>query len=61
MIDEPAPDFTLPAWTPAGRVDLTLSEQRGAPVVLAFYPADFTFVCPTELGDLAGGREPRQP
>ena len=41
MIDSPAPDFTLPAWTPAGRTSLTLSEQT-TPVVLAFYPADGT-------------------
>ncbi len=26
---------------------------RGSWVILVFYPADFTFVCPTELGELA--------
>jgi len=30
-----------------------LSEYRGKWLVLLFYPADFTFVCPTELADLA--------
>ena len=49
VIDEPAPDFTLPAWTPQGRTDLTLSDQRGAPVVLAFYPGDDTPVCTKQL------------
>ena len=44
-----APDFTLPAWTPDGRTELTLSEQRGAPVVLAFYPGDDTLVCTKQL------------
>ena len=49
VIGEPAPDFTLPAWTPEGRTDLTLSAQRGAPVVLAFYPGDDTPVCTRQL------------
>lgn len=29
------------------------SEYEGKWVILAFYPADFTFVCPTELKDLS--------
>jgi peroxiredoxin len=31
----------------------SFSEFRGKWMVLFFYPADFTFVCPTELEDLA--------
>lgn len=31
-----------------------LSDYRGKWVALIFYPADFTFVCPTELEDAAG-------
>jgi peroxiredoxin Q/BCP len=38
---EPAPDFTLSG--PQG--PFTLSEQRGRPVVLLFYPGDDTPVC----------------
>jgi peroxiredoxin Q/BCP len=49
VINQPAPDFTLPAWTSGGRTDLTLSAQRGAPVVLAFYPGDDTPVCTKQL------------
>jgi peroxiredoxin (alkyl hydroperoxide reductase subunit C) len=30
----------------------SLSAYQGKWVVLFFYPADFTFVCPTELKDL---------
>lgn len=30
-----------------------LEDFKGKWVVLFFYPADFTFICPTELGDLA--------
>ena len=42
----PAPDFSLPA-TPDQR--LSLSELRGRPVVLVFYPADWSPVCGDEL------------
>ncbi|WP_322007480.1 redoxin domain-containing protein [Paraburkholderia tropica] len=42
-----APDFTLPA-TPDQT--MSLSELRGSPVVLAFYPADWSPVCSDELG-----------
>ena len=31
-----------------------ISSFRGRWLVLFFYPGDFTFVCPTELGELAG-------
>ena len=41
-----APDFTLFA-TPDQT--LTLSELRGAPVLLVFYPADWSAVCTDEL------------
>ena len=41
-----APDFTL---MNQDRQPVTLSEQRGAPVVLAFFPAAFSSVCQKEL------------
>ncbi len=34
-------------------VQVSDQDLRGRWAVLFFYPADFTFVCPTELGDLA--------
>lgn|SRR5574340_238154 len=38
----------------AGRfVDVTEANLKGKWSVVFFYPADFTFVCPTELGDMA--------
>src|SRR5882724_2375299 len=43
----PAPDFTLPS-TPDQKV--ALSELRGKPVVLVFYPADWSPVCSDQLG-----------
>jgi len=42
----PAPDFSLHV-TPDQK--LTLSELRGRPVILAFYPADFSPVCGDEM------------
>jgi peroxiredoxin len=42
-----APDFSLPS-TPDQRV--SLSELRGKPVVLVFYPADWSPVCSDQLG-----------
>ncbi len=41
-----APDFTLPA---TGGRTLTLSDLRGQPVVLIFYPGDNTPVCTLQL------------
>src|SRR6476659_3478411 len=41
-----APDFTL---TNQDRQPVTLSAQRGQPVVLAFFPAAFSSVCTKEL------------
>ncbi|OGO27074.1 MAG: peroxiredoxin [Chloroflexi bacterium RBG_16_54_11] len=41
----PAPDFSLPDETGAIR---TLSELRGQPVILYFYPKDDTLGCTTE-------------
>ena len=50
-IGSPAPDFTVPGTdgTPEGRRDYTLSEFRGQPVILAFYPGDDTPVCTRQL------------
>jgi len=42
----PAPDFSLPA-TPDQKV--SLSELRGRPVILAFYPADWSPVCGDQM------------
>jgi peroxiredoxin len=42
----PAPQFTLPS-TPDQK--LSLSDFRGSPVILAFYPADWSPVCGDQL------------
>ena len=33
---------------------LSFADLRGKWTILFFYPGDFTFVCPTELGEMAG-------
>jgi peroxiredoxin (alkyl hydroperoxide reductase subunit C) len=38
-------------------VDVSEKDLDGRWAVVFFYPADFTFVCPTELGDLADHHE----
>lgn len=52
-INDQAPDFTEDAYHNDEIVQLRLSDYKGKWVVLFFYPGDFTFVCPTELGELA--------
>jgi NADH-dependent peroxiredoxin subunit C len=49
----PAPDFDLEATVKGEFRKIKLSDYRGKWVVLFFYPADFTFVCPTEIAAFA--------
>lgn len=49
-----APDFRL-RWTEEG--DFSLAAQRGAWVVLAFYPGDFTPTCTRQFCNYRDGRE----
>jgi len=44
-----APDFAGKAVVDGIIKDISLSDYTGKYVVLLFYPADFTFVCPTEI------------
>lgn len=54
-IDTEAPSFDLPYYDPKTDSDssISLSDLNGKWAVLFYYPADFTFVCPTELKDMA--------
>lgn len=53
-IDQKFPHFSLETYIPErdeiGKA--TLDDFKGKWLVLFFYPADFTFVCPTEIVDL---------
>ncbi|KAJ2742983.1 hypothetical protein GGI20_004089 [Coemansia sp. BCRC 34301] len=49
-VGSPAPPFSVPAVQPDGTFStVTLDDFKGQYLVLLFYPADFTFVCPTEI------------
>ena len=45
-------DFTLPAYCKGKFTTVSSKSLLGNWAVFMFYPADFTFVCPTELADL---------
>lgn len=52
-IGHPAPEFTAEAFHEGEIKKVSLRDYKGKWVIVFFYPADFTFVCPTELGELA--------
>ena len=52
-IGQHAPDFQAEAFHNGEIKRVFLSDFRGKWTILFFYPADFTFVCPTELGEMA--------
>lgn len=53
MINAEIKPFKATAYHQGEFVQLTNEDLKGRWSVFVFYPADFTFVCPTELGDLA--------
>jgi peroxiredoxin Q/BCP len=55
-VGDRAPDFSVPGadGTDAGKRTYTLSEYRGQPVVLVFYPGDNTPVCTRQLNTYTG-------
>ena len=53
MINTEVKPFSATAFHNGKFVQVTDADLRGKWSVVFFYPADFTFVCPTELGDLA--------
>ncbi|MEV4933066.1 MULTISPECIES: alkyl hydroperoxide reductase subunit C [unclassified Sphingobium] len=53
LINTTIKPFTATAYKEGKFVDVTDADVKGKWAVFFFYPADFTFVCPTELEDLA--------
>jgi len=49
IVGNKAPDFTLRGVYQGKISEYSLQAYRGKWVVLFFYPADFTFICPTEV------------
>ncbi|MBU6490886.1 redoxin domain-containing protein [Patescibacteria group bacterium] len=52
-VGEAVPDFEFEAYHEGVTKSMSLSQLRGKWMILVFYPADFSFVCPTELEELA--------
>lgn len=57
QINQRIPDFKVQAYHRETFKTVTEADLLGKWSVLFFYPADFTFVCPTELEDLAEKHE----
>jgi len=56
-VGQKVPDFEIETYEPAtgkfGKFGLGAAKKSKKWTVLIFYPADFTFICPTELADVA--------
>ena len=53
LINSKMPEFKLQAYHNDNFKTVSSNDLNGKWSVFFFYPADFTFVCPTELGDMA--------
>ena len=60
MINSEIKPFNATAFKGGEFVDISEADVKGKWAVFFFYPADFTFVCPTELGDVADKYEELQ-
>ena len=56
-LNDKAPEFKAMAMVNKDFKNVSLKDYDGKFVVLFFYPADYTFVCPTELEDMADNYE----
>lgn len=52
-VGEAIPDYEFEAFQNDDTQTMKFSDFRGKWLIVMFYPADFTFVCPTELEDMA--------
>lgn len=53
IINTKVSDFSVQAYVNDSFKTVTQNDLKGKWSIFFFYPADFTFVCPTELGDMA--------
>ncbi len=53
IINTKITDFSVQAYVNGEFKTVTQNDLKGKWSIFFFYPADFTFVCPTELGDMA--------
>jgi NADH-dependent peroxiredoxin subunit C len=52
-IGDKIPELTLDSYHEKAFKKISLADYKGKWMVILFYPADFTFVCPTEIEDAA--------
>ena len=57
LINKEVEDFAVQAFVNGEFKKITKADIMGKWTVFFFYPADFTFVCPTELEDLQNKME----
>ncbi|XKH59307.1 peroxiredoxin [Halomonas sediminis] len=57
LINTEVKPFSAKAYHNGEFIDVNEESLKGKWNIFFFYPADFTFVCPTELGDLADNYE----
>ncbi|MTI14798.1 alkyl hydroperoxide reductase subunit C [Sansalvadorimonas verongulae] len=60
LVNQEIKPFSATAFHNGDFISVTEEDLKGKWSVVFFYPADFTFVCPTELGDLADHYEKLQ-
>lgn len=53
LINQSLPEFKVQAYQNGEFKEVNSENLKGKWSIFFFYPADFTFVCPTELGDMA--------
>ncbi|MDO8490213.1 MAG: redoxin domain-containing protein [bacterium] len=53
IIGQPIPDISFRCFHNEDITEKKLSDYHGKWLILFFYPADFTFICPTELEEMA--------
>ncbi len=53
IINQEIPEFTTEAFVNGEFKTISSEDVKGKWGIFLFYPADFTFVCPTELEDMA--------
>lgn len=57
LIGKGLSDINLEVYQNDEIKNISLSDYRGKWLILFFYPADFTFICPTELEEMADNYE----
>lgn len=60
LINTEIKPFTAQAFRDGEFIEVSSDDVKGKWAIFFFYPADFTFVCPTELGDVADKYEELQ-